>query len=151
MHCFKFSQTPFLRSVFLMFVRSAEIQQCLSYLPTYHPDIKEIETRLEVSTTPAALVIWFENWCFQRERNPLSVNSNSKARHNLGRTHPTQLNAQDSSPPGLPTLRDRGYSERLQRNNLHTYTQGPFQVSSDPWAHNATYTKSMQSFGAKKH
>jgi len=33
-----------------------------------------------------------------------------------------------------------GYSERLQRTNLHTYTQGPFQINSVSWAHHAIYT-----------
>ena len=28
---------------------------------------------------------------------------------------------------------------RRQRTNLHTFTQGPFQISSVPWAHHATY------------
>jgi len=38
----------------------------------------------------------------------------------------------------VSTRDDRGYSEKLQRTNLHTYTQGPFQISSVPWAVNAT-------------
>jgi len=47
------------------------------------------------------------------------------------------------------SIRDHhGYSERLQRTNLHTYTQGPFQISSIPWAHQAIYTEWMQLFGA---
>jgi len=29
----------------------------------------------------------------------------------------------------VSTEDDHGYSERLQRTNLHTYTQGPFQIS----------------------
>jgi len=33
-----------------------------------------------------------------------------------------------------------GYSDRRQRTDLHTLTQGPFQISSVPWAHHATYT-----------
>ena len=35
---------------------------------------------------------------------------------------------------------DHGYSDRLQPTNLHTFTQGPFQISSVPWAQHATYT-----------
>ena len=38
------------------------------------------------------------------------------------------------------TRDDHGYSDRRQRTNLHTFTQGPFQISSVPWAHHATYT-----------
>jgi len=48
----------------------------------------------------------------------------------------------------VSTRDDHGYSERLQRTNLHTYTQGPFQISSVPWAHQANYTEWMQPFGA---
>jgi len=48
----------------------------------------------------------------------------------------------------VSTRDDHGYSERLQRTNLHTYTQGRFQISSVPWAHHATYTLWMQPFGA---
>ena len=43
---------------------------------------------------------------------------------------------------------DHGYSDRRQCTNLHTFTQGPFQISSVPWAHHATYTLWMQPFGA---
>jgi len=39
----------------------------------------------------------------------------------------------------VSTTDDNDYSERLQRTNLHTYIQGPFQISSVPWAHHATY------------
>ena len=46
------------------------------------------------------------------------------------------------------TRDDHGYSERRQRTNLHIFTQGPFQISSVPWAHHATYTEWMQPFGA---
>ena len=46
------------------------------------------------------------------------------------------------------TRDDHGYSDRQQRTNLHTFTQGPFQINSVPWAHHATYTLWMQSFGA---
>jgi len=46
------------------------------------------------------------------------------------------------------TRDDHGYSGRRQRTNLHTFTQGPFQISSIPWAHHATYTLWMQPFGA---
>ena len=43
---------------------------------------------------------------------------------------------------------DHGYSDRRQRTNLHTFTQGPFEISSVPWAHHGTYTLWMQPFGA---
>ena len=45
------------------------------------------------------------------------------------------------------TRDDPGYSDRRQRTNLLTFTQGPFQISSVPWAHQATYTLWMQPFG----
>ena len=48
----------------------------------------------------------------------------------------------------VSTRDDPGYSDRRQRTNLHNYTQGPFQISSIPWAHHATYTEPMQPFGA---
>ena len=38
------------------------------------------------------------------------------------------------------TRDDHSYSERGQRTNLDTFTQGTFQISSVPWAHHATYT-----------
>ena len=39
-------------------------------------------------------------------------------------------------------------STRDDHTNLHTFTQEPFQISSVPWAHHATYTLWMQPFGA---
>ena len=47
-----------------------------------------------------------------------------------------------------PSRDDHGCSDRRQRTNLHTFTQGPFQISSVSWAHHATYTLWMQPFGA---
>ena len=46
------------------------------------------------------------------------------------------------------TRDDHGYSDRRQRTNFQSFTQGPFQISSVPWAHHATYTLWMQPFGA---
>ena len=46
------------------------------------------------------------------------------------------------------TRDDHCYSDRRQRTNLRTFTQGPFQISSVPWAHHATYALWMQPFGA---
>jgi len=46
------------------------------------------------------------------------------------------------------TRDDHSYLDRRQRTNLHTFTQGAFQISSIPWAHHATYTLWMQPFGA---
>jgi len=46
------------------------------------------------------------------------------------------------------TRDDHAYSDRRQRTNLHTFTQGPFQISSVPWAHHTTYTLWTQPFGA---
>ena len=46
------------------------------------------------------------------------------------------------------TRYDHGYSDRRQHTNLHSFTQGPFQISSIPWAHHATCTLWMQPFGA---
>ena len=62
---------------------------------------------------------------------------------NVRKRHTWQFKQLDAS-----TRDDRGYSERRQRTNLHTFTQGPFQISSVPWAHHATYTLLMQPFGA---
>ena len=45
------------------------------------------------------------------------------------------------------TRDDHCYSDRRQRTNLHTFTKGPFQISSVSWAHHATYTLWMQPFG----
>ena len=49
---------------------------------------------------------------------------------------------------GTSTRDDHVYSDRRQRTDLHTFTQGPFQISSVPWAHHATCTLWMQPFGA---
>ena len=62
---------------------------------------------------------------------------------NMRKGHTWQFKQLDAS-----TRDDHGYSERQQRTNLHTFTQGPFQISSVPWAHHATYTLWMQPFGA---
>ena len=62
---------------------------------------------------------------------------------NVRKRHTWQFKQLDAS-----TRDDHGYSDRWQRTNLHTYTQGPFQISSVPWAHHATYTLWMQPFGA---
>jgi len=62
---------------------------------------------------------------------------------NVRKRHTWQFKQLDAS-----TRDDHGYSERLQRTNVHTFTQGPFQISSVPWAHHATYTLWMQPFGA---
>ena len=54
---------------------------------------------------------------------------------NVGKRHTWQFKQLD------PTTRDdHGYSDRRQSTNLHTFTQGPFQISNVPWAHHATYT-----------
>jgi len=62
---------------------------------------------------------------------------------NVRKRHTWQFKQLDAS-----TRDDHGYSDRWQRTNLHTYTQGPFQISSVPWAHHATYNLWMQPFGA---
>ena len=64
---------------------------------------------------------------------------------NMRERHTWQFKQLDAS-----TRDDHGYSDRRQRTrtNLHTFTQGPFQISSFPWAHHATYTLWMQPFGA---
>ena len=62
---------------------------------------------------------------------------------NMRKRHTWQCKQLDVSTRG-----DHGYSERLQRTNLHTYTQGPIPISSVPWAYHATYTVWMQPFGA---
>ena len=62
---------------------------------------------------------------------------------NVRKRHTWQFKQLDAS-----TKDDHGYSDRRQRTNLHTFTQGPFQISSAPWAHHATYTLWMQPFGA---
>ena len=54
---------------------------------------------------------------------------------NVRKRHTWQFKQLDSS-----TRDDHGYSDRRQRTNLHSFTQGPFQISSVPWAHHATYT-----------
>ena len=48
----------------------------------------------------------------------------------------------------VSTRDDHGHSERLQHTNVHTYTQGRFQVSSDIRAHHATYAEWLQLFEA---
>ena len=48
----------------------------------------------------------------------------------------------------VSTRDDHGYSERLQHTNLHTHTQGQFQVSSDTRADHATYAEWVQPFEA---
>ena len=62
---------------------------------------------------------------------------------NVRKRHTYQFQQLDAS-----TRDDHGYSDRPLRTNLHTFTQGPFQISSVPWAHHATYTLWMQPFGA---
>jgi len=62
---------------------------------------------------------------------------------NVRKRHTWQFRQLDAS-----TRDDHGYSDRRQRTNLHTFTQGPFQISSVSWAHHATYTLWMQPFGA---
>jgi len=62
---------------------------------------------------------------------------------NVRKRHTWQFKQLDAS-----TRDDLGYSDRRQSTNLHTFTQGPFQSSSVPWAHHATYTLWMQPFGA---
>ena len=62
---------------------------------------------------------------------------------NVRKRHTWQFKQLDAS-----TRDDHGYSDRRQRTNLHTFTQGQFQISSVPWAHHATYTLWMQPFGA---
>ena len=54
---------------------------------------------------------------------------------NVCKRHTWQFKQLDAS-----TRDDHGYSDRRQRTNLHTFTQGPFQISSVPWARHATYT-----------
>ena len=61
---------------------------------------------------------------------------------NVRKRHTWQFKPLDASRD------DHGYSDRRQRTNLHTFTQGPFQISSVPWAHHATYTLWMQPFRA---
>ena len=61
---------------------------------------------------------------------------------NVRKRHTWQLKQLDAS-----TRDDHGYLDRRQRTNLHTFTQGPFQISSVPWAHHATHTLWMQPFG----
>jgi len=53
----------------------------------------------------------------------------------MRKLHTWQFKQLDAS-----TRDDHGYSEGRQRTNFHTFTQGPFQISSVPWAHHATYT-----------
>ena len=62
---------------------------------------------------------------------------------NVSKRHTWQFRQLDAS-----TRDDHGYSDRRQRTNLHTFTQGPFQISSVHWAHHATYTLWMQPCGA---
>ena len=62
---------------------------------------------------------------------------------NVRKRHTRQFKQLDTS-----SRDDRGYSDSWQRTNLHTFTQGPFQISSVPWAHHATYTLWTQPFGA---
>ena len=62
---------------------------------------------------------------------------------NVRKRHTWQFKQLDAS-----TRDDHGYSDRRQRTNLHTFTQGPFQISSVPWVHHATYTLWMQPVGA---
>jgi len=54
---------------------------------------------------------------------------------NMSKRHTWQFKQLDAS-----TRDDHGYSDRRQRTNVHTFTQGPFQISSVPWAHHTTYT-----------
>ena len=54
---------------------------------------------------------------------------------NVRKRHTWQFKQLDASTRG-----DHGYSDRRQRTNFHTFTLGPFQISSVPWAHHATYT-----------
>ena len=63
---------------------------------------------------------------------------------NVRRRHTWQFKQLDAS-----TRDDYGIPpDRRQRTNFHTFTQGPFQISSVPWAHHATYTLWIQPFGA---
>ena len=62
---------------------------------------------------------------------------------NVCKRHTWQFKQLDAS-----TRDDHVYSDRRQRTNLHTFNQGPFQISSVTWAHHATYTLWMQPFGA---
>jgi len=62
---------------------------------------------------------------------------------NVRKRHTWQFKQLDAS-----TRDDHGYSDRRKRTNLHTFNQGPFQISSVTWAHHATYTLWMQPFGA---
>ena len=62
---------------------------------------------------------------------------------NVRKRHTWQFKQLDASARD-----DHGYSGRRQRTNLHTFTQGPFQISSVRWAHHATYTLWVQPFGA---
>jgi len=62
---------------------------------------------------------------------------------NVRKRHTWQFKQLDAS-----TRDDHGYSDRPQHTNLHTFTQGPFQISIVPWAHHATCTLWMQPFGA---
>ena len=62
---------------------------------------------------------------------------------NVRKRHTWKFKQLDAS-----TRDDHGYADRRQRTNLHTFTQGPFQISSVPWAHHATYTLWMQPFEA---
>ena len=61
---------------------------------------------------------------------------------NVRKRHTWQFRQLDAS-----TRDDHDYSDRRQRTNLHTFTHGPFQISSVPWARHATYTLWMQPFG----
>ena len=54
---------------------------------------------------------------------------------NVRKRHTWQFKQLDAS-----TRDDHGYSDRRQRTNLQSFTQGPFQISSVPWAHHVTYT-----------
>jgi len=54
---------------------------------------------------------------------------------NVRKRHTWQFKQLDAS-----TRDDHGYPDRRQRTNLHTFTQGPFQISSVSWAHHTTYT-----------
>ena len=62
---------------------------------------------------------------------------------NVRKRHTWQFKQLDAS-----TRDDHGYSDRRQLTNLHAFTQGPFQITSVPWAHHATYTLWTQPFGA---
>ena len=57
---------------------------------------------------------------------------------NVCKRHTWQFKQLDVS-----TRDDHGYSDRRQRTNLHTFTQGPFQISSVNWAHHATFSEKM--------